>query len=87
MQWIDTYRGELGIMTLVIQGESGGGKLVLVTAIKANREGWIGAIGGVYASVPYIGGVDTDTPGPGTASWSSSRVWSRTTATSPRRRP
>ncbi len=43
-------------MTLVIQGESGGGNLVLARAIKANREGWIGAVGGVYASVPYISG-------------------------------
>ena len=48
--------------TVIMSGESGGGNLSIATALKANREGWIGGIGGVYAECPYISGVYGDPP-------------------------
>lgn len=53
---ISAHRAELGISTIVLQGESGGANLAITTALKANREGWINEIGGVYGTVPYISG-------------------------------
>ena len=38
VQWADLNRDELGISTIVISGESGGGNLSLATALKANQE-------------------------------------------------
>ncbi len=38
----------------MVSGESGGGNLAVATALKANREGWIDQIDGVYAQCPYI---------------------------------
>ena len=49
-------REDLGVSTVVISGESGGGNLSIATALKANREGWIDGIDGVYAQCPYISG-------------------------------
>ena len=37
------HRGELGITTLVVSGESGGGNLTLATALKAKRDGRLDA--------------------------------------------
>jgi acetyl esterase len=48
--------GELGISTITLQGESGGGNLAITTALKAKRDGWVDQIAGVYATVPYISG-------------------------------
>src|SRR5215217_48864 len=39
VDWIHEHRDELGMTTLVLQGESGGANLVLATALKAKREG------------------------------------------------
>lgn len=54
--WIHAHRADLGISTLVLQGESGGANLVLATTLKAKRDGFLDAIDGVYANVPYISG-------------------------------
>jgi acetyl esterase len=56
VEWIDAHRKELGISKIILQGESGGANLSLATALKANKEGWIKKIDGVYAVVPYISG-------------------------------
>lgn len=56
LQYIASHKRELGISTIVVQGESGGANLSIATAIKANREGWISSIDGIYACVPYISG-------------------------------
>lgn len=56
VQHISAQRSALGISTLILQGESGGGNLAITTALKAKREGWLDAIAGVYATVPYISG-------------------------------
>lgn len=55
-QWAYRNRDALGISNVVISGESGGGNLCLATALKANREGWIEQIAGVYSCCPYISG-------------------------------
>lgn len=52
--YIAAHKSELGIRRIVVQGESGGGNLSLVTALKANREGWIDSIDGVYACCPGV---------------------------------
>ena len=58
VKWIKANRKELGIGgKIVLQGESGGANLSIATALKAKQEGWIDAIDGVYASVPYISGI------------------------------
>jgi acetyl esterase len=56
VKWIDAHREELKITKIILEGESGGGNLSLATALKANKEGWIKKIDGVYAVVPYISG-------------------------------
>ena len=56
LKWVNDHRGQLGITSVVLQGESGGANLVLATALKAKREGYLDAINGVYAMVPYISG-------------------------------
>ena len=56
IDWVHEHRGELGISTVILQGESGGADLVLASALKAKREGRLDRIDGVYAMVPYISG-------------------------------
>jgi len=56
VQHIAANRASLGISSIVLQGESGGGNLAIATTLKAKREGWLDAIAGVYATVPYISG-------------------------------
>lgn len=56
VQWTHANKAKLGISSIVLQGESGGGNLAIATTLKANREGWVKCIDGVYASVPYISG-------------------------------
>lgn len=56
VKWVHEHRSELGISTVVIAGESGGGNLAVATAIKANIEGWVDIIDGVFASAPMIFG-------------------------------
>ncbi|KAK2052758.1 alpha/beta-hydrolase [Colletotrichum caudatum] len=54
VRWTDSHRSQLGIDRIVLQGDSGGGNLALATALKAKREGWLHAIDGVCAAMPYI---------------------------------
>jgi acetyl esterase/lipase len=57
VRWVDAHRQHLNISKIVLQGESGGGNLAIATTLKAKREGWLNAIDGVCATVPYISGV------------------------------
>jgi len=57
VQWAYDNREALGISKIIVSGESGGGNLSLATALKANKEGWIDRIDGVYAQCPYISNV------------------------------
>ena len=54
VRWVDENRGSLGISKIIVSGESGGGNLCIATALKANSEGWVDKIDGVYAQCPYI---------------------------------
>jgi len=54
LRWVIDNRARLGISTLVVSGESGGGNLTLATTLKAKHDGLIGEIDGVYAMCPYI---------------------------------
>lgn len=56
VQHIAAHKAELGISKIILNGESGGGNLAITTAMKANRDGWVDQIDGVYAIVPYISG-------------------------------
>jgi acetyl esterase len=54
LQWAWDNKAALGISTLIVSGESGGGNLTLASTLKAKQEGRIGQIDGVYAQCPYI---------------------------------
>ncbi|KAI6383228.1 hypothetical protein MCOR25_000148 [Pyricularia grisea] len=54
VRWVDAQRAQLGVDRIILQGDSGGGNLALATALRAKREGWLGAIDGVCAASPYI---------------------------------
>lgn len=56
LEWMDANRAVLGLRSVVLNGESGGGNLVLATAIKAKRDGVLPRINGVYAQAPFISG-------------------------------
>lgn len=56
VRWVNVHREKLGLSKVVLQGESGGGNLAMATALKAKKEGWLEAIDGVCATVPYISG-------------------------------
>jgi acetyl esterase/lipase len=58
----------LGVSSIIVLGESGGGNLAIASAIKANKEGWIDNIDGVYAMAPMIFGF-YGTPPPNLMSW------------------
>ena len=68
VQWVNANRGSLNISSLTIAGESGGGNLAVATAVKANLEGWVEAIDGVFAMAPMILGFYTSVP-PELLSW------------------
>ena len=68
VQWVHANRASLDISSLVVAGESGGGNLAIATAVKANYEGWVGAIDGVFAMAPMILGFYTSVP-PELISW------------------
>ena len=63
LAWMDGQREALGLTSIVVTGESGGGNLSLATALKAKREGRLDQIDGVYAQVPFIYGA-YDRPDP-----------------------
>ncbi|MGY1746539.1 alpha/beta hydrolase fold domain-containing protein [Blastococcus sp. SYSU D00695] len=54
LSWVHDHRAELGIGSVVLQGESGGGNLAIATALRAKREGLLDAIDGVHAHAPLI---------------------------------
>jgi acetyl esterase len=54
LQWVADNKAALGIDTVVVSGESGGGNLTLATTLRAKRDGNIAQIDGVYAQCPYI---------------------------------
>jgi acetyl esterase/lipase len=54
LQWVNHHKADLGVSTVVVSGESGGGNLTLATTLKAKRDGNIDQIDGVYAQCPYI---------------------------------
>ena len=56
LQWVNDRRHQLDITSIVLQGESGGANLSLATTLKAKQDGYLDAINGVYAMVPYISG-------------------------------
>jgi acetyl esterase/lipase len=63
LEWMHGQREGLGVTSIVVTGESGGGNLSLATALKAKREGRLDHIDGVYAQVPFIyGGYDVANP-------------------------
>jgi acetyl esterase len=62
LRWMHEHRAELGVSSLTVAGESGGGNLSLATALRAKREGTLHMIDGVYAMVPYISGLYADPP-------------------------
>ena len=61
-QWAYANREALGISSIFISGESGGGNLAIATTLKAHREGWADQIDGVYACCPYICGAYDNPP-------------------------
>ena len=61
-QWVIERKAELGISSIVISGESGGGNLSIATTLKAKQEGWSNQIDGVYAMCPYISGQYANPP-------------------------
>ena len=61
-QWVFANKEQLGISSLVISGESGGGNLAIATTLKAKHEGWLDQIDGVYAMCPYISGAYANPP-------------------------
>lgn len=62
LRWVGENKAELGISTLVVSGESGGGNLSLASTLKAKRDGHLDAIDGVYAQCPYISGMYGQAP-------------------------
>lgn len=56
LHWTHQQRCELNLSSVTLSGESGGGNLSIATSLKANAEGWIEEIDGVYAMCPYIYG-------------------------------
>lgn len=54
LKWVYENKEELGISKIIVSGESGGGNLAIATALKANQDGIVNYIDGVYAQCPYI---------------------------------
>jgi len=54
LRWVADQREALGISTLIVSGESGGGNLTLATVLRAKLDGMLGEIAGAYAMCPYI---------------------------------
>ncbi len=68
VQWAHANRDSLGVSSLIVAGESGGGNLAVATAVKANLDGWVEAINGVFAMAPMILGFYASVP-PELLSW------------------
>jgi acetyl esterase/lipase len=54
LNWVGAHRRQLGLSTLIVSGESGGGNLTLATTLKAKQDGMLDLIDGIYAQCPYI---------------------------------
>lgn len=63
LAWTFENKASLGVSSIVVSGESGGGNLALATALKAKADGKLNQLDGVYAQCPYIFGA-YDTPDP-----------------------
>ena len=57
LHFVASNKAQLGISTIVLQGDSGGANLALAATIRAGKDGTSGVIDGVYASVPFISGL------------------------------
>ncbi len=68
VKWVHAQRERLNISSLIVSGESGGGNLCTATAIKANNEGWVHVIDGVFSIAPMIFGYYGTVP-PELLSW------------------
>lgn len=62
LQWTYQNKAVLGISTITLSGESGGGNLAIATTLKAKRDGHVNHIDGVYAFCPYISGAYANPP-------------------------
>ena len=56
LEWVFSAKKNLGIGSIVVSGESGGGNLSLALTLRASREGKSHLIQGTYALCPYIYG-------------------------------
>lgn len=56
LRWVDDNRAAIGVSSIILTGESGGGNLALATSLTAKHEGEIGRVDGVYAVAPTISG-------------------------------
>jgi acetyl esterase/lipase len=54
VRWASSHKQELGIGSVIVSGESGGGNLSLAVALKAKQEAWVDELSGVYAMAPMI---------------------------------
>jgi len=54
LQWAFENKATLGISSIVVSGESGGGNLALAVSLKAKKDDKFDQIDGVYAMCPYI---------------------------------
>jgi acetyl esterase len=61
-RWAFANAEALGASKVLISGESGGGNLAIAVALKAQQDGWIGEIAGVYAQCPYISNAYNEPP-------------------------
>ena len=57
VRWVQKNKSSLGISSLIVSGESGGGNLAIGLGIKAKIEGWVDLIDGIYAIAPMVIGV------------------------------
>ncbi len=62
VRWVHSQKSALDTSDIVLTGDSGGGNLSIATALKANQEGWVDEIAGVYAMCPYISGTYASPP-------------------------
>lgn len=61
LKYIQENKKSLGISTVVVSGESGGGNLALATCLFAKKLGLLHYIDGVFAQCPYISNKYNDT--------------------------
>tara|TARA_R110002072_G_scaffold12295_2_gene53551 strand:+ start:342 stop:1409 length:1068 start_codon:yes stop_codon:yes gene_type:complete len=62
LKWTYKNKAALGISTITISGESGGGNLSIATTLKAKQDGYLDYVDGVYAMCPYISGAYANPP-------------------------